>query len=363
MSLTKSSANKKTIILFVLLLILILIGLGLYRWLPGLLFKAPEAANDLQPPVYLAAQKQSQSDSAFAPSRTAPEKSDLSIMVRELAEKFKNELAMQIHLIAVQVSLKSLRDDLRETFPGQGDALFREIISLAFPEFVEAILQAIALMDQYDAWLQSMLLNLNDMNAFEQQGVLWAKRRELFGDAANQIWQAEITAEQERQLTMRRTMEMLDKAYDMQMQERLYLLKSNFEESYADKLQNMVVDPKGVLAQVFFGLDAVQKDLAQLSNDERQAQINDIRKSMGFSDEQIANLAEADQEREQRWQNGYAYMAERKTLETQFTGDDLQQALDKLREKFFAHEAYTIKKEEEELQFFRYLRPRVYGRN
>lgn len=288
---------------------------------------------------------------------------DQEEMVQRLAQEYKNELVTQIHLTAVQVSLKSLRDELREVFAEQGDALFKEIITLAFPEFLEAILQAIALMDQYDAWLQSMLLNLNDMNAFEQQGVLWAKRRELFGDAATQIWQAEISAEQERQLTMRRTMEMLDKAYDMQMQERLYLLKTNFEESYADKLQNMVVDPKGVLAQVFFGLDAVQQDLARLPNEQRQAQINDIRKSMGFSEEQINNLAEADQEREQRWQNGYAYMAERQKLESQFTGEALQQELDTLREKFFAHEAYTIKKEEEELQFFRYQRPRVYGRN
>jgi hypothetical protein len=299
----------------------------------------------------------------FTPLNTKDLKSDLNGMVQELAQKFQRDLAAQIHLIAVQVSLKTLRDDLRETFPEQGDTLFEKIITLAFPEFVQAILQAIALMDQYDAWLQSMLLNLNDMNAFEQQGVLWAKRRELFGDAANQIWQAEISAEQERQLTMRRTMEMLDKAYDMQMQERLYLLKSNFEESYADKLQNMVVDPKGVLAQVFFGLDAVQQDLAGMSNEERQNQINEIRKSMGFTDEQINNLAEADQEREKRWQNGYAYMDERSALEAQLSGDDLAKALDALREKFFAHEANTIKKEEEELQFFRYERPRVYGRN
>lgn len=361
-----ANTSKKLTYFMLLCALLILTGFVLYRWLPGFLFQAPEDGNDLQPPAYLAspkAQAVGPSDLSLRPTLAKPQQNELDALVQELAEKFKNELGAQIHLIAVQVSLKTLRDDLRATFEEQGDKLFEKIIGLAFPEFVESILQSIALMDQYDAWLQSMLLNLNDMNAFEQQGVLWAKRRELFGDAANQIWQAEITAEQERQLTMRRTMEMLDKAYNMQMQERLYLLKSNFEESYADKLQNMVVDPKGVLSQVFFGLDAVQQDLAKLPNEERQAQINDIRKSMGFSDEQIANLAEADQEREQRWQNGYAYMSERRSLETQFTGAELQQALDTLREKFFGHEAYTIKKEEEELQFYRYLRPRVYGRN
>jgi hypothetical protein len=366
MSAASPSSTKKTVFLIALLGSLALTLYLLYRWLPGLLFVSPDAATDLQVPSFLAVpvdKEKAAEDLPFGPVTTNTAGSDLDSMVEDLAQKFQRQLSLQIHLVAVQVSLKTLRDDLRETFPEQGDTLFERIITRAFPEFVAAILQAIALMDQYETWLQGMLLNLNDMNAFEQQGVLWAKRRELFGDAANQIWQAEISAEQERQLTMRRTMEMLDKAYGMQMQERLYLLKSNFEESYADKLQNMVVDPKGVLAQVFFGLDAVQKDLAALTNEERQNQINDIRKSMGFSDEHITRLAEADQEREQRWQNGYAYMTERRELEAQFSGDELTAALDTLRDKYFAHEATTIKKEEEELQFFRYERPRVYGRN
>jgi len=365
MSASAASSTKKYTFFIVLSVLLLLTAFVLYQWLPGFLFKAPEAANDLQPPAYLASptsDETRQPGLPFGPT-TKQSVSEIETMVQELAQKFQRQLAAQIHLIAVQVSLKALRDDLRQVYPEQGDKLFEQIITLAFPEFVQAILQSIALMDQYDAWLQSMLLDLNEMNAFEQQGVLWAKRRELFGDAANQIWQAEISAEQERQLTMRRTMEMLDKAYNMQMEERLYLLKTNFEESYADKLQNMVVDPKGVLAQVFFGLDAVQQDLAKLPAEERQSQINDIRKSMGFSEEQIANLAEADQEREKRWQNGYAYMAERQKAAAQFSGDELTQELDALREKFFAHEANTIKKEEEELQFFRYSRPRVYGRN
>ena len=366
MSVSTPSSSKKRIYFMLLSGLLILTAFLLYQWLPGFLFKAPEAANDLQPPPYLAspsAKDSRQSDLPFGPAATKQSVSDIEAMTQELAQKFKRQLSAQIHLIAVQVSLKALRDDLRQVYPEQGDRLFEQIMALAFPEFVDAILHSIGLMDQYDAWLQSMLLDLNEMNAFEQQGVLWAKRRELFGDAANQIWQAEISAEQERQLTMRRTMEMLDKAYNMQMQERLYLLKTNFEESYADKLQNMVVDPKGVLAQVFFGLDAVQQDLAKLPAEERQSQINDIRKSMGFSEEQIANLAEADQERETRWQNGYAYMAARKEIEARYSGEELNRELDKLREKFFAHEAGTIKKEEEELAFFRYQRPRVYGRN
>lgn len=356
---SEKKSNKLALIFAFSLLIVCVIGVIAYKQIPKLIFQDPGSGTDLieqkviVPPSELVMPHKKQAESL----------SEIETMVNELAQRLKSEFSESIHLVATQVGLKSLRDDLDRAYPVQGTELFIRILTQAFPEWVDAILKSIALMDAYNVWLESMLLSLNDMNQLEQQGVLWEKRRELFGDAATQIWQEEISAEQERQLTMQRTMEILDRSYDTQMQERLYILQSTFEESYADKLQNMVIDPKGVLSQVFFGFDAVQRDLSAMTPEERQAQINQIRKSMGFKDEQISHLAEADQKREKRWQNGYAYMEARKVVEAEFTGYQLAAELDKVREKFFAHEASTIKKEEEELAFFRYNRPRVYGRN
>jgi len=301
------SSHKKTVILVAVTLIAI-ICLVVYQQLPKLVFSAPASDSDLiQPDVTIPSadlvmsKKPKENQSAQTGNM-----SETDLMVEELADRMKEQFADNIHLIVIQVGLKSLRDDLNRTYPVEGDELFVRILTKAFPEWVSDILKAIGLMDEYDAWLQSMLLNLNDMNQLEQKGVLWEKRRELFGDAATQIWQEEISAEQERQMTMRRSMEILDQSYDTQMQERLYLLQSTFEESYADKIQNMVIDPKGVLSQVFFGFDAVQRDLSALPPEERQAQINDIRKLMGFASEQIKEQAEADQQRDKRWLNGYA---------------------------------------------------------
>tara|TARA_R110001592_G_scaffold10098_2_gene52595 strand:- start:2858 stop:3958 length:1101 start_codon:yes stop_codon:yes gene_type:complete len=359
------SSNKKLVIILSSVALLVALALVIYQQLPKFIFAARPSGSDLiQPDVAIPSMDLVMPNKPkLSQAAQSEAMSEIDLMVEELADRMKKQFADNIHLVAIQVGLKSLRDDLNQTYPEQGNELFVRIISKAFPEWVSAILKAITLMDEYDSWLQSMLLNLNDMNQLEQQGVLWEKRRELFGDAATQIWQAEISAEQERQMTMRRTMEILDRSYDTQMQERLYLLQSTFEESYADKIQNMVIDPKGVLAQVFFGFDAVQRDLSALPPEERQAQINDIRKTMGFSEEQIKAQAESDQKREKRWQNGYAYMDARKTAESTYTGDELDKELDNIREKFFAHEASTIKKEEEELAFYRYKRPRVYGRN
>jgi hypothetical protein len=358
-------SNKKYIIILTSLVILVAIILVVYQQLPKYIFSAPAPNSDLiQPDVAIPDTQLVMSNKAKTPQeKRAANMSEIDLLVAELADRMRKQFADNIHLIAIQVGLKSLRDDLNHTYPDQGNELFVRVLTVAFPEWVSAILKAIALMDEYDAWLESMLLSLNDMNPLEQQGTLWKKRRELFGDAATQIWQEEISAEQERQVTMNRTMDILDRSYDTQMEERLYIWQSTFEESYSDKIQNMLVDPKGVLVQAFFGFDAVQKDLSRLPPEERQAQINDIRRTMGFSEEQIKAQAESDQEREKRWQNGYAYMEARTLAESQYRGDELAQELNKIREKFFAHEASTIKKEEEELAFFRYKRPRVYGRN
>lgn len=352
------SSNKLILFLVIGIALLITIGIVVYQQLPkasnsvsGLDLKAPhEAVSSAE--TLLVTHKAEQ----------AKAMSEIDIMVQGLADRMQKQFADNIHLISIQVGLKSLRDDLNRTYPEQGNEIFVRILNKAFPEWMSAILKAIALMDEYEVWLQGMLVSLNDMNLFEQQGVLWGKRRELFGDAATQIWQEEISAEQERQVTMNRTMEILDRSYDTQMQERIYILQSTFQESYADKIQNMLIDPKGVLTQVFFGFDAVQRDLKALPPEERQVQINEIRKAMGFSDEQIKAQAESDQVRDKRWQNGYAYMEARKLAESEFSGDELTQEMDKIREKFFAHEANTIKKEEE-MDFDRYARPHIYGRN
>lgn len=353
------TSNKLIVSLVIGFMVLITVSIVVYQQTPEATFATP----DLD--IVKADEAASNLEAVLTPNKSeqAETMSEIDLMVEELADRMKKQFADNIHQIAIQLSLKNLRDDLNRSYHEQGNEIFVRILNKAFPEWVSAILKALALMDEYEDWLQGILVSLNDMNLLEQQGVLWAKRRELFGDAATQVWQEEISAEQERQATMNRTMELLDRSYDTQMQERIYILQSTFQESYADRIQNMLIDPKGVLSQVFFGFDAVQKDLKALSPEERQAQINDIRKTMGFSDEQVKAQAESDQLREKRWQNGYAYMEARKLAESQFSGDQLTQEMDKLREKFFAHEANTIKKEEEEMGFDRYARPHRYGLN
>jgi len=118
----------------------------------------------------------------------------------------------------------------------------------------------------------------------------------------------------------------------------------------------------GMLAEAFLRTEAVQAELAALSPAARSRELAHIRRELGFGDEEIARMEEIDAWRESRWQNGLAYMQERARLTATFEGDALEAELHALREEHFAHEAPTIEAEERD-GFFRFERPRVYGRN
>jgi hypothetical protein len=109
-------------------------------------------------------------------------------------------------------------------------------------------------------------------------------------------------------------------------------------------------------------MEPVQAELAALRPADRRARLDEIRAEMGFDEDEIARLRELDARRDARWERGLAYMEERRRLAATFEGDALEAELDHLRERTFAHEAQTIAREER-AGFFRYERPRIYGRN
>jgi hypothetical protein len=118
----------------------------------------------------------------------------------------------------------------------------------------------------------------------------------------------------------------------------------------------------GMLVELFVREDAVQRDLASLAPAARAGELAEIRRALGFDDEGIARAAALDERREARWQKGLGYMEERARLAASFEGEALEAELRALREEVFAHEAVTIEREERE-GFFRFERPRIYGRN
>ncbi|RMF13888.1 MAG: hypothetical protein D6758_12390 [Gammaproteobacteria bacterium] len=294
-------------------------------------------------------------------TQTVSAENERARWMREWVQRLREDYGRYLGSLNARVELRDLRDTLIKAWPEDGESRFRELIETAFPREAADILDLIARMDVYDAWLIEQLVALNHMDPLSRQETLWAKRRELFAEQAEQLWQDEIQTREARAQVMQRTVALLDKATDTPVEERLYLLKTTLDETYGDSLEAPLIST-GLVSKVFFSLESVQKDLKALAPEERQARINALRKQMGLTDAQVQALAHQDQKREKRWSNGEAYMAARRELEARFDGKPPEPELQKVREQFFGPSAVTIAREEAQ-GFYRFERPRYYGRN
>jgi hypothetical protein len=117
-----------------------------------------------------------------------------------------------------------------------------------------------------------------------------------------------------------------------------------------------------MLAELFLRMEPVQRELAAQSPAARANTLAHIRRELGFDEAAIARMAAIDERREARWQDGLAYMQERARVAAAFEGAAREAELRALREEWFGPEAATIEAEERD-GFFRFERPRVYGRN
>jgi len=278
-----------------------------------------------------------------------------------LARELKAEFAARIDEVAIQARLYRIRQDVMERFPATGLDDFNVAIRQAFPDHADAIFALMDNLDRYNDWLDQETAALMDLGPLERHGTLWAKRRALFGDDADQIWADEHNELARKQEQVQNLLAELNQAEHRTLDETLYQLNTRLKTTLGDDLMQYG-DANSVITKVFFGLASVQDALKSMPPEQRQNEIDDIRRQMGYSEEQVGRLRERDQERNRRWNNGLAYMTEREKVVSTLTGDERRQALSELRKQHFGIEAKTIRLEEEN-DFFRYERPRVYGRN
>lgn len=287
--------------------------------------------------------------------------SEVERFIQSMSAKMKQAHGHEIQSVSVQLSMGDFKAFVLEQFPNNGHDVFMRIIKNAFPEYAQAIFDLLNTMATYTEWHINMLVSLNDMDPLTKKGTLWNKRRALFGSLAEEIWQDELDTEQAKEQVIQETLTALHQADNMSMEERLYTLTNTIHEQYGDQHSNFLIS-KGMVADIYFHLDSVQKDLKNMSVEERASALADSRRQLGFSDKSIEEMAEKDAKNEARWENGYSYMAARDQYIQNYSGDELESKLTELRIKHFKHEAPTIEKEEAS-EFFRYERPRLYGSN
>jgi len=279
----------------------------------------------------------------------------------EIITKLQTTYSDRIQELNVQASLIKVKQYVLNHYTTEGSKHFIRIIRAAFPRYAESIFSILDRLDIYSEWLIDNQAMLAELSHLEKNGALWEKRRELFGKDANIIWSDELAELAQKQTRIHDTIRQLDQSHDLSLDEKLYQLQALISENHEGSIQELSLNA-GMLAQAFLNFDSVQQNLKQLSPEDRQLEINNVRRQLGFAEEQIENLQAKDEVRNQRWDNGLAYMNERNQLIDTIGEDELASALDALREQYFKADASTIKKEEES-DFLRFNRPRKYGKN
>ena len=286
---------------------------------------------------------------------------DLDIFESELVAKLKTTYGARIQALNIQASLITVKKYVLKYDPLTGVERFSRIIYAAFPAYAASILSIIERLEIYNDWIIESQIMLTELSMIAQQGSIWEKRRELFADDAEIIWSEELAELSNKQTKMHDIFSQLDQSKGVGIDETLYQLRTALSENHEGSIQALSSNG-GKVAHAFFNLKSVQQTLKTLSAEERQFEINKVRRELGYNEEQISKQQKKDENRNKRWDNGLNYMSERTALLETTSEADLPEALVVLREKYFQQDAVTIQKEEES-EFWRFKRPRKFGNN
>ena len=224
-------------------------------------------------------------------------------LVKELQKYYSKTISDK----STQASLIGIRDFVMSTFPANGKVLFYNILKRAFPDYADEIMKTLDKLDQYNRWLE-------DNKTVHSKMDMEKKKRELFGEDADKIWSGDMLATEVRKAKMQDVMAVLNKSSDMTLDAKFNLYRNTLNDTYKGTPEEFFLDQKEMLSKAFFSIDSVQGELKQMNSEERQLEINDIRRKMGFDSHEIEEMAEIDAKREQRWNIGLEYMQERNDI-------------------------------------------------
>jgi hypothetical protein len=278
--------------------------------------------------------------------------------VKELRKYYGKTISEKV----TQASLFNLRNLIMGSHPDKGKDLFYSMLKRAFPEYADAIMVTLDKLDQYNQWLKDNKEMFSKMTATERLASLEKKRKELFGEDADKIWTGEELATEARRAKVQDALTVLNESKDTTIDEKIDVYQGALREAYEGTPEGFILNQGDLLAKVFFSIDSIQDELKQMNSQDRQQEINRIRKKMGFTDKQVESMAKRDADNELRWEAGLQYMKDRDKIVQQYKGQEQEAKMKELREQYFDDEAKTIELEEQG-DFFRFKRPHIYGRN
>jgi hypothetical protein len=279
--------------------------------------------------------------------------------LEELATFMRNRFGAKLKEPYSQI--KMLEDLMRFFQKRNPDRWQEELLAFlkkAFPEMYDELAAMLRNRVDYEKWVKDNASYLRGLSDKERRSAMWDARNRLFGkETAERIWASEL-----KNQAVADTLVALDANPDANLTQRLSTYKQRLHEIHGEQTEAWLERHRQETMNRFLDLSTVQKELSVMTPQERSQSLRTIRKEMGLNDEALKRWDELDRTRDARWDAGAKYMAEREALAKQLAGPELEAKLQELRARYFGGEAEIIGQEEAS-GFFRFERPRQWGRN
>jgi hypothetical protein len=279
-------------------------------------------------------------------------------MMMALSEGLRNRFGDQVHQPKIQIRvLEKMADFLKKMYGDQWQEHMELLVRLTFPEVAEQLLERFTKLMTYNEWVLDQKHVMQTLSDQEQRQVLWDKRRELFGEEAELIWQGQLRSEQ-----VQDTLITLGQRDDLPMNQKINSYLQALNDIYQESGPGFIQKRQQEIMDRFLMLEGIQQDLHQMPADARHQHMRQLREAVGLDAGAIKRWDELDQVRDQRWQTGKQYMAERQKLQTQFQGPEFEKRVENLQNELFGVEADTMRAEEAS-GYFRFDGQQQFGLN
>jgi hypothetical protein len=279
---------------------------------------------------------------------------DMPEMIESLIDLFGSHIDHpRVQMEALEHLIRHLKTIYPDTWRDHlGAWLFQ-----AFPEYAPVLLERFEQLAAYSDWMNGNREWMATLAPDELRELLWEKRLEIFGDEALTIWEMELKKNEVDRLAAD-----IDAMAGAPFEEKLNHFNQTFDGIYGDMAPAYRKNHPQNLMNTFLGIDSVQDDLHTMTPETRTASLTDLRKAMGLDEAALTRWSDLDQQRNERWRSGLAYMKARDALLAAPDTDGRDTELAELRRKHFGTEADIIAAEEAS-GLFRFTRKRLYGKN
>ncbi len=273
------------------------------------------------------------------------------------ATDMQTRFAPVIHIKHARIRfLEQLISYLKAHYPDDWQQRVEAMLAASFPELAADLLNNFDSLQRYNEWLLADRKALQTMTPEERRRALWDKRYAAFGEEAEEIWAAEL-----RNQTIADTLATVDADTGTSLNDKLQILVSAVEKSYGDRSEHFLQTRQTELLNKFVELPSVQSELRALPASERRSQMRDLRAALGMSAPALDRWEQLDYQRDNAWQRGTHYMAEREEILQRYSGNQAEKHLLALQQQTFGDEAAMIQREEA-AGFYRYAGERQIGR-